>query len=406
MNSVDHVDSISKKAIFTPINYRVEHIDCSFSYSKAIDIQIENFLERNSIRGASLAIVKDERLVYCKSYGYSDYDKKLETSSKNIFRIASVSKLITAVAIMKLVDEGKIRLSDKVFGEKGIINDPKFLDIKDPRLKEISILNLLDHSGGWTLSYGDPMFNPTLIAEKVGDPLPATSETYLKFATTRNLHFNPGSNYSYSNMGYMFLGLVIEKITGLKYENYVEKFILYPNGIYDMHIGKNLFEEKFPNEVRYHEQFGSQKIKSFDGDSAMVAKVYGGNDITLLGSAGGWVASAVELAKLMVVIDGFDQVPDFLSKESIYSMAGGFEKTLGWRDIDENGSWYRTGSFAGTAAMLSRRNDGLQWVLLCNTSSWEGAVFSKSINRLMTKVIEDVPSWPDINLFYYYNILN
>jgi CubicO group peptidase (beta-lactamase class C family) len=399
ISSLVFEDKLFVKNFFTPINYRLENVDCNFSQSTIIDNEVNAFLQRNSIKGASLAVVKDERLVFCRSYGYADDYQKVNTSINNIFRIASVSKLITAVAIMKLVDEGKIKLTDKIFGPNGFFNDPQYLDIKDKRIEDITVLNLLDHSGGWTQLYGDPMFNPTLIAKKVGDSLPATPETYLKFVLSRNLHFTPGASYSYSNMGYMFLGLVIEKVTGFKYEDYVRQFILFPCGVYDMHIGKNLFEEKYPNEVRYHEQFGAEKIKAFDGDSAMVAKVYGGNDITLLGGAGGWVASAVELAKLMVVIDGYDKIPDILSKQSIQLMAGGLEKTLGWRDIDENGNWYRTGSFAGTAAMLCRRVDGIEWVLLCNTTSWEGPHFSRSINRLMNKITNSVDRWPDRDLF-------
>ena len=121
-------------------------------------------------------------------------------------------------------------------------------------------------------------------------------------------------------MAYVFLGEVIKRKSGMEYEDYVKYKILAPMGIYDMHIGHSLEQDKFENEVTYYEQKGSMQVRSYDGENVRVPKSYGGNYIELLGPAGGWVASAAELAKFITHIDGFSNVPDFLRLESVETM--------------------------------------------------------------------------------------
>lgn len=390
--------------LFKPVNQRLANNLSHFEYSNYIDRQVTRFMERSALKGVSLAVVKNEELVFAQSYGYADIENNIETAPEHLFRIASVSKLLTAVAVMKLVEDGKMSLEDQVFGEDGYFDDPEYLKLKDRKLLDIKVVNLLDHTAGWTQRFGDPMFHPVSIAQKMNQNPPATVDTYLKFAVSRRLYYKPGTAYGYSNMAYVFLGAIIEKVSGMKYEDYVRFQILYPNNIYDMHLGRNSFDEKFPNEVRYYEQEGSIKVKACNGDTSLVSKSYGGNDIELLSAAGGWIASAPELAKFMTLIDGFDDVPDILSKESIQIMTEGLGSgnPLGWRDT-YGSYWTRTGSFAGTAAVIHRKPDGTQWVFISNTSNWQGPKFSDDIKRLMRRIDSRVKSWPNQDLFNYYN---
>jgi len=384
------------------LNQRIHNELSDFGSSESIDNQVQRFIEKYELKGVSISIVSDEKLVYSKGYGFANKEDSILVSPGQLFRLASVSKLITAVTILKLVEQKKIRLDSKVFGPHGFFNEEKYLKFEDPRLSDITVLNLLNHSGGWTQRYGDPMFNPLLISTLVEKKSPATVDTYLKFVTTRRLHFTPGTMYSYSNMGYMFLGEIITRVTGMPYEDYIRKNILFPMGIYDMHLAHNHFKERFSNEVRYYVPVGDTLVYSYTGDSLLVTKPYGGNDIRLLGGAGGWVASSPELAKLLVSIDGFPKKKDFLSKESINLMTGELGKFLGWKQEYEDG-WLRTGSFAGTNNVLYRGNDGFEWVVLCNTSSWKGPFFSYDIIRLMKKISREIPVWPDKDLFSYSN---
>ncbi|HEY3389088.1 MAG TPA: serine hydrolase domain-containing protein, partial [Prolixibacteraceae bacterium] len=92
---------------------------------------MEKFRLQNGLKGMTVAIVKDEKLIFTKGYGYANEESRVLVKPNNLFRIASVSKLITSVAIMKLVENSKISLESKVFGKYGILNDDQFLHIKD-----------------------------------------------------------------------------------------------------------------------------------------------------------------------------------------------------------------------------------------------------------------------------------
>jgi CubicO group peptidase (beta-lactamase class C family) len=401
-NHFRHLKDNEKSCLRLSLNRRISNSLSEFEFSELIDNEIKNFVDKYELKGVSVSIIRDEKLVFSKGYGFANFEDSIVVSPGHLFRLASVSKLITAVAIMKLVEQKKLRLDSRVFGKEGFFNEDQYLNIQDLRLTDITVLNLLNHSGGWTQRYGDPMFNPLLISNIVNEKSPATIETYIKFAISRRLHFTPGTMNSYSNMGYLFLGEIIKRVTGEPYEDYVRKNILFPMGIYDMHLARNSFEERYPNEVKYYVPRGDTLIYSYRGDSILVSKTYGGNDVRLLGAAGGWVASAPELAKLLVSIDGFTKNKDFISKESICLMTGGLGRFLGWKEEYDNG-WLRTGSFAGTNNVLYRGNDGLEWVFLCNTGSWKGPVFSYDIIRLMKRISRKVQIWPDKDLFSYIN---
>jgi CubicO group peptidase (beta-lactamase class C family) len=125
---------------------QTEHLDIV----PAADLRIQRFMKEWNIDGASVAIAKDGKLIYNKGFGYSDRAHTQHTSADGLFRIASVSKPITAIAIMKLVEERKLSLNDKVFGRSAILNKDYYLDaINDPRLYSITIQQLLEHTSGW-----------------------------------------------------------------------------------------------------------------------------------------------------------------------------------------------------------------------------------------------------------------
>jgi CubicO group peptidase (beta-lactamase class C family) len=367
-----------------------------------IDAFMEKFMQQNQLKGVSLAIVKDEKLVFAKGYGFANEEAQIQVNPNHLFRLASVSKLITAVAIMKLVENSKISLESKVFGKDGILNDEQFLHIKDKRLGKITVRNLLNHSGGWTQHYGDLAFLPKAVAKGTGESLPVNIDSYIKFVTTHNVHFEPGSHSTYSNLGYLILGKVISKISGTDYETFVRKEVLEPAGIVDMKLGGSFIEQALPNEVRYYQPEDGQPIESFDGSGRMLPKTYGGNDIHLLGSAGGWLASALDLMKLVVVIDNDPKVKDILSSESILEMTrvdpNGLDP-LGWRATNENGVWWRTGTLPGTSALVKRQSDGISWVILSNTSNYKGPRLA--MDRLMSHILLKVDQFPNYDLFAF-----
>ncbi len=387
------------------LNFRIQNDLSDFKQSKYIKKQVERFILRWELNGVSIAIIKDEKLIYAQGFGDADkVGNKVQPGS--LFRVASVSKLITAVAIMKLVEDGRLNLSDKVFGPGAVIDNQYFRDVRDSKLYNITVRNLLAHSGGWSQRYGDPAFHSLSIADKVGDTPPATMETYSKYIASRRLSFPPGTQVSYSNMGYMFLGEVISAVSGKSYEDFVREEVLIPNGILDMHIGHSERTYKYPNEVDYFEQRGSLQIFDFAGQGLKVPKSDGGNPIELLGAAGGWICSSVELARLLVLIDGHPEVKDVLKDSSILEMTDNTyaKGPLGWRATTDYGTWARTGSMAGSVAMLKRKKNGLNWIFLSNTSSWKGSKFPYEINRFMQGITGRIKEWPHQDLFNYYPI--
>jgi CubicO group peptidase (beta-lactamase class C family) len=385
-----------------PFSLLLDNSYSNFDGIENMDKQIEEFIKKWEIEGASLAVTKDERLVYAKGFGIANSETGEEVKPGHLFRIASVSKLITAVAIMKLFEEGSLQLDDKVFGESGILNDSIYRGYKDPRMEEITIRHLLNHTAGWSVYAGDPMFNPLYIARKMGVPAPASIEHILQYTLTYNLNFNPGARYSYSNLGYAILGEIIERKSGMPYQDYVVMNILKPVGIHDMHIGKSYYHEKYPNEVRYHSNSGRMTTSAMDGSGDTVPIFYGGNDMELLGPAGGWVASAPELIKFLTAIDGFDEQPDILSPQTIALMTDPISAgkgLFGWRGSDNYGTWWRTGYLTGSSALVVRQNDGVNWVIMANTSTYKQGRIHRYVSQMMFGAIYSVEQWPMYDLF-------
>ena len=322
---------------------------------------INYFLRRWEITGASIAIMKNEKLVYAQGFGYADKENNIKLEPFHLLRIASISKLLTAVAIR----------------------------------------HLLTHSAGWTVKWGDHLFIPNAIADYLEIDSPVEPSSIIEFALAKKLHYTPGIWSSYTNISYVILGEVIEKVTGDSYEDYINAAILYPIGIYNMRIGGNLYSEKYLNEVTYYEQSNADSVKSIYGTGKIVSHRYGGTDIKTLGSAGGWIATPAELLKLVAAIDATENKFNILEKEAIELMTNKDKKykPMGWRGSDGNDTWWRTGSLAGTSALLVHLNDSLSYCIITNTSSWKGSNFTLELNKLMRKIVHANDDWPDRDLF-------
>lgn len=388
-------------SIPTPLNHRINNMMSSFKETERFDRNIDNFLARWDIKGATFAIMKDGKLLYAKGYGYADLERGEKTDVNHIFRVASVSKLITATAVMKLYEQGKLKLNDKVFGEEGILNDSMFLKISDKRIKSITVEHLLRHKGGFSLRVGDPMFHPAIVARTLGVDLPIYMDDYVRYAAQGRLRSTPGTSTSYSNIGYLILSKVIEKVSGQKYEDYVQEAILHPIGCYDMHISGNKNFQRRPNEVKYYEVHDAEPIESYDGTGRMAMRSSGGNDITSLYGAGAWVASSVELLKLVAAIDKNCGENTLLSQSSINTMTRNIKGSLpiGWAKVNGSNEWQRTGSLSGSSAFVKRQSNGYTWVFVTNTSSWKGSSFTYYINKEISSAMRTVKSWPQRDLF-------
>lgn len=348
-----------------------------------LDKDMRIFMQRWWIKGLSLSVMRGDSLLYAKGYGKADEDVPM--SAAHIMRIASVSKLITAAGIMKLQEQGKLKLSDKVFGPSGILNDAVYTAaIKDKNYFKITVEDLLRHESGLSIRRGDPMFTTRDIMYIYRLKEAPDHETLTRLMLTRPLGYQPGKSRQYNNFGYMLLGMIIEKVTGQDYEKWVNKEILEPAGCLDMHLAYTYYKDKYPNEVRYYMQDNDPLVPEFNNSGDSVVRCYGGSDVRALGGAGAWVASTPELARFVASIDGNPRVKDILSIKSVRAMTldnGEHKYGLGWNDIGD--TWIRTGSLAGTNAIVYRFPDGECWILVSNTHNWKGPRFSTRVKEFI-----------------------
>ena len=378
------------------------------------DRHMHNFMQEHCVPGASIAVTDRGKVVFARGYGYADVAAAEAVQPESLFRIASISKPITAVAILQLVEKEQLKLDDKVLSVLDYQDDINAAgDAFDPRWQDITIRHLLQHRGGWDRGKSfDAMFKPVEFAKQAGTDAPADPTTVVKAMFSHKLDFEPGERYAYSNFGYCLLGRVIEKLTGQTYEACVKEKVLAPIGITTMRIGATHLSGRAKNEVRYYQPGTGKSVFRKDLDQE-VPWQYGAWHLEAMDSHGGWIASATDLAKFAAAFDDPEHCP-ILSAESIELMherppglAGHKEDgkpedkfySLGWSNrvvgVAKINHWH-TGSLNGTATILIRRHDGKNFVALLNTRvSPSSSHLGRDIDSLLHKAANEVNEWPN-----------
>lgn len=207
-------DTAYHPAVFTDAA-RLEKIK---AVMPVVDSLYRRHAEENHFPGISFGVVVDGRLIYKNSYGYTDIAKKIPASSSSLFRIASMSKSFTTMAILKLRDEGKLNLDDPAY-----FYIPELKNLKYPTADApvITVRHLMTHSAGF------PEDNPW------GDRQLADNDTDLMEFIGKQITFSnpPGIAYEYSNLGFALQGKIITKVAGIRYQEYIKKNILEPLGM-------------------------------------------------------------------------------------------------------------------------------------------------------------------------------
>lgn len=369
---------------------------------EGLDRKVIRYMRDWHIKGASLAIMRNDSLVYAKGYGWADEAEKEAMEPSHILRMASVSKLITATGIMVLQDRDSLSIKDTVFGPSGILNDSLFNSvIKDRNYHKITVEHLLRHQGGF---YRDPLFSSKDVMLQMKLDNPPVKEDFFRLVLSHKLSFMPGEWERYSNFGYLLLSEIIEKVSGKPYEQFIREDVLMPAGCFDMHIAGSYYSDRRSNEVRYYTHEGDGKfVQEYNGSGIMVERCYGGNNIPLLSGAGAWCGSPAEIARLVASIDGRPEVEDIISPEAVVQMTEYFDKetySLGWNDTDPAKGWSRTGTLAGTTALVKYFPDGECWIMVTNTSTWRGPGQSRQTDNLFKECRELYgDKLPERNLF-------
>ncbi|WP_160130532.1 serine hydrolase [Kordia antarctica] len=351
-----------------------------------LDAKISKVMKEYKLPSVAIGIVKDGKLVYAKGYGYGNKEDKIIASATSQYRLASISKPITAVAIMKLVEQKKLKLNDKVFGKNKILGEKYGTKQYNAREKAITVKQLLMHTAG-----GDSWDNNTTPEDKdaLGDPMSLrTKESFNKLIKrvldNTNPTHKPGSYWQYSNFGYCLLGRIIEVKTGMSYEKYVRKHILKPCNITDMKIGALEKKKRAYREVVYYSKDKPYELQ-----------------MNKMDSHGGWIASAVDMMRFIVHVDGDPSKKDILKKTTVTKMAtksavsGNYAK--GWTVVGS--TWTHGGVMTGTNTLLKKKGNGISYIILTNFRESDKESHRNDLEKAMEDGIKAIKFWPNLDLF-------
>ncbi|MBP1658852.1 MAG: beta-lactamase [Candidatus Aminicenantes bacterium] len=360
-----------------------------------------------NIPGGAVALARNESVVLTEAYGTADKTGGVAVTNGSLFRLASLSKPVTAAAALKLHEAGLLDLEAKVFDILNDVEPPPGATV-DPRLADITVLDLLRHSGGWDRGVSfDPMFRSREIAAAMGVPTPADAAAIVRYMKGQPLDFDPGTKYAYSNFGYCLLGRIIEKITGQSYEEYVRMAVLAPAGAAGMRLGLSLETGRADGEVVYYDYAGAPLAPSvFDSGPAAVPWPYGGFAIEPMDAHGGWLASAADLLRFLLVVDGRAVKADILQKATVdlmvarpplaeYQGAAAYY-ALGWqvRPTGGDANWWHTGSLPGTSTIMVRTANNMGWVALFNSRPADADAFFSELDSAMWQAVNGITDWP------------
>ena len=383
----------------------------------SFDQIISDWMRKRSIPGGAVAVMYAGRLLYARGFGYADVENKTLAQPDALFRIASISKPITSAAIMKLVEEGKLELDDPVAPFIADLLPAQGASV-DPRCEQITIRMLLNHSGGWdrTKPNGgfDPMDRPVIAANAVNAPAPASTESLIRYMKGLPLDFNPGEKFAYSNFGFAILGVVIKRLTGMPYEDYVRSRVLLPVGASRTRSGKSRLSEAFPDEVKYYspgQGVNAPLVPSVFPGEGMVPLNYGGFYMEGNFASGGWVSSPVDLLRFLGGVDGRADRPDVLRSDLISQMtsasngstvcgSGACYYSGGWfvRPMAFDATWWHGGTLPGTTGMLIRTSHNYSMAALFNTRSLT-ANLEQELYDALWDALDGVTSLPAHDLF-------
>ncbi|MBA3488613.1 MAG: serine hydrolase, partial [Longispora sp.] len=308
---------------------------------------MKSFMQLRGVRAGVLAVRKNGTLKLSSGYTWAEPGYAV-TQPDSLFRLASVSKAFACAAIHRLVVDQGFNLDTKVFHLLGINKVAVAGQTKDSRIDDITVRQCVQHTGGWDrgMSGFDPVFAGRLIADKMGVAR-ATKWDVAKYMYGEPLQAAPGAANVYSNFGYVLLGLVVEKVTGQSFYNYLSQKVLTPLGINNaVYVGATLKSGRRSNEVTYdHSTVGSSAWTP--SSDALVPAVYGNFLIEAMDTGGGLIASAPAIST-------------FTNNYAVWGLGGRAAGSA------------RSGGMAGTASLAVSRGDGIDYCYIFNTSEFPG----------------------------------
>lgn len=368
-----------------------------------LDAAMRTIMDRHGIPGAAFALAKDGKLVFAKGYGWANVSTGAPVKPDTLFGLASLSKPITAVAILKLVEQGKLGLDDRVFEVINHIKPPRGARV-DPRLGGVTVRHCLNHSGGWDRAVtGDCINWEPQICRAYRIPPPLSVHQFIRFTLTLPLNFNPGTDAKYSNVGYILLGEVVAKVSGQPYDRFVVENVLKPMDI-----------KRASLHARNGKYLLGEALRHLAGTLIPLPAMR----LPMVDAAGGWSCSVVDMVRFLTNLDG-SRGESVLSEKTRQLMmepppaplkprANGTYFGLGWDSVLVKGktfAYFKDGSYQGMRTYMKRKPTGVNWALLYNASMefdpQDMQIASTTIHEVH-QLVEGIGKYPDIDLFKEY----
>jgi N-acyl-D-amino-acid deacylase len=344
-------------------------------------IMLETLKEKR-IPGASLAISKDGRLVLARGYGLANVETNEPVRPTSLFNLASCTKPFTAVAILKLADQGKLNLDDRVFRLLADVVPASGAPV-DPRIHGITVRQVLHHSAGFA-------------HDLKGKKNAANLTDLVRENLRRPLDYSPGTETRYSNFGYLVLRLVVTQAAGEDHAQYVKEKILRPIGIRDMCIDPD--HGYLAKEVRRYAAGGSRLIPGGHGP---------------VEGEGGWLASTIDVVRFLNALDG-NRGKRILSPRAVREMLSapaapvkphpnGTHNGLGWdvvRPTPAGPLYHKNGGIPGIATFMEHLPQGVDWAVAFNGNGKDNEPQTENTQRraptwqAIKVAIEGMSRWP------------
>jgi CubicO group peptidase (beta-lactamase class C family) len=327
-----------------------------------LDARIASYMQTNAVPDAELAISVRGQVRLSHAYTNGALSSEPITP-KSLFRLASNSKAWTCAAITQLIADGALTGREPVFAYLGIHDPlPAGSSVADPRVFSITVRELVDHTGGWDRSAArfDPVHAMRRIAIDSGLDHPVSAEEVARYMLGQPLQHAPGTTYAYSNLGYLLLGLVIEKASGEPYLTYVQTHIAQPLGVNDLVLSPTE-DPRAPGEVDTYASSERGPSPLHLADTQPVPGYAGGDgeirEVSV--AAGGLATSAESMLALM-------------SAHAIWGLGPPLAA----------GSAAREGAADGSNTYAKQRADGMAYVILVNRHNEEAFhALEKQIDR-------------------------
>ncbi len=358
---------------------------------------LESLRVKYNVTGLQIAISANGNVYCAGALGYADPVTQRRLTPTSLMRIGSISKTITGMAIAKLYEENKLGLDDKAIS---FVPDLMPATFSDPRWRDVTVRMLLHHSMGWDRAIGgEPAQNTVAIAAALGLRAPATSTDVIRWLLQQNLHFTPGSKESYTGVEYAFLALIVERVSGLPYERYVQEKILEPSEIRrSMRVGRTLPEGRaFPNDDKFEAAYTTSLAPSpsvFPYVTGTVPRPYGEWYNEALEGSGGWTANAPALLRYVQKMFGRGTTAlftaatvDEIKKKPSYAPSDASSwYGIGWDIIPVAAGqriWF-TGALRGTVAHVMFLPNGNAYAMIANSDgdTLGDDMFNEGISKL------------------------